>query len=96
MTITRIIDGKTVTIELTGIELFRAYCEQEYKFDRENILSVTELSEDTPDDIMHDIVGRYHKIKEWCDDGSWVDHAHDAVQYVSEHTDITKYLKEDK
>lgn len=39
MKIIRMIHGEEVSIELTGRELFDAFCEQEFQFDLENVYS---------------------------------------------------------
>ena len=46
MTIERVIDGKTVTIELTAEEEYQAYCSQQFRFDRMDVEDVMDFCDD--------------------------------------------------
>lgn len=49
MKIERVINGETVTIELTAHELWKAYREQEHKFDKEDVISWLDVMDDPPE-----------------------------------------------
>ena len=81
MTIKRIIDGKEHTIELTGTELYSAYCEQSEAYHREDITSEFEdmkacesITEEEASYIEHHLdeaLSNYERYlengEEWCD-----------------------------
>ena len=49
MKIERVINGETVTIELTAHELWGAYREQEHKFDKEDVISWLDEMDNPPE-----------------------------------------------
>ena len=75
MTIKREINGVMHEIQLTKNELYNAFCEQQHKFDEQDVLEFLEVflednKEYTREQVMRrlpDIVWRYRKGIDWLD-----------------------------
>lgn len=65
MTITRIIDGKSIEIELTDHEMWKAYDEVEHKIDIETVDfygTVGDGDSPIPDDKIDEVANRYRNM----------------------------------
>lgn len=91
MKIERIIDGKTVEIELTGTELVYAYEEQERKYREEDVLSVLEMNrEEVPEQVLDALTNRV--LEYMGENVGWRDAIVMAINFYKFHDDYNKFV----
>lgn len=91
MKIERIINGETVEIELTGIELLYAYEEQRRNYQKEDVLSVLEMErEEVPEQVLDALVNR--SLEYMGENVGWHDAVIMAVNFYKFHDDYNKFV----